>query len=67
MMFTVIFQNLQAWNMFMINSHRQWLYSKEFPKGKIFEKDEEVPSGWFDTPTKIGKIVKKKAAKKKAK
>jgi hypothetical protein len=34
------------------------------PKGKIFEVGDEVPEGFFDTPTKIAapkkKIVRKK-------
>ena len=51
----------------MINSHRQWLYSKECPKGRIFEEGDEVPAGWVDHPSKIGKTVKKKAVKKKVK
>ena len=65
MMFTVIFQNLQAWNMFMLNTHKQYLYSKECPKGRIFEKDEDV-TGWVDSPTKINTpVVKKKRVVKK--
>lgn len=43
--------------------HRQFLYRKECPKGKIFVGQEEIDKklleGWFDTPAKIGLPVEK--------
>lgn len=32
----------------MINDHRQWLYKGK--EGRIFEKGEEIPEGYFDAP-----------------
>ena len=39
---------------------RQLLYSVEFPEGRIFEKDEEIPQGYVDHPGKIAKDPPKK-------
>lgn len=30
------------------------MYSFDYPKGKVFQKDEEIPEGFVDTPTKLG-------------
>ena len=32
----------------MINDHKQWLYKGS--DGKIFERGEVIPEGWFDAP-----------------
>lgn len=32
-----------------------WRYSAERPDGQIFQSEEEVPEGWVDHPSKIGK------------
>ena len=40
---------------------RCFRYSLEYPQGRIFEKDEEIPDGYFDHP----KLVKKSPPKKK--
>ena len=49
----------------MINKHRQWLYSKDCPKGRIFEEGEDVPEGYVDSPAKLQDVAKKKAAPKR--
>lgn len=49
----------------MKNDHRQWLYSKECPEGRIFEEGEEVPEGFFDTPAKINDVEVKKPGRPK--
>lgn len=61
----VIFLILPPWSMYMINKHRQWLYSKDCPEGRIFEEGEDVPAGYVDAPNKLQAVVKKKAAPKK--
>jgi hypothetical protein len=32
----------------LLNDHRQWLYKGK--DGRIFEKGEEIPEGYFDSP-----------------
>lgn len=29
-----------------------WMYSKDFPQGRIFEEGEEIPQGFEDHPVK---------------
>ena len=44
---------------------RCFMYSKEFPKGVIFEKDEEIPDGFFDSPAKLKAPKKKRGRPRK--
>lgn len=33
-----------------------WRYSAECPEGKVFATADDVPEGWVDHPSKIGKV-----------
>ena len=60
------FPNQPMQSMFMKAEHRQWLYSKDCPQGRIFEEGDEIPTGFVDSPDKVN-VAPKKKAKKKAK
>lgn len=30
-----------------------WMYCEDYPKGKLFANDAEMPPGWYDSPSKI--------------
>lgn len=34
----------------LINDHRQFLYNGGVDTGRIFERGEEIPDGWYDAP-----------------
>lgn len=32
-----------------------WMYHRDCPEGKLFERQEDAPRGWVDTPAKLRK------------
>ena len=47
--------------------HDTWLYSAEFPKGKLFAEGDELPGeGWVDHPDLVGAEAPKPKRGKKA-
>lgn len=34
-----------------------WMYSNDFPAGKLFASMDEVPAGWTDSPANLGATV----------